>query len=285
MMIHSALVSQQSASLQNLVSGPMKEAQAKSALWDDIDMDTFVHFAEYVYTGDYSSLSVNRAESLPGVIYDDISPFRPVSGLEAVTVNTPFGEAVLESERTSWPSFGSIPAPDPLINWELGPKYRLVDKKTQKRSQQQAAKTYFFYLKYPLPPVPFSLATASRSHPQDTAAKANTLIFLRHARLYVFAEKWGIEALKMMALHKLHKTLCSYAVDRSRYSVIIDLVKYTYDNTPSRKPRDPLRELVTNYIAYEAKDIARSEQCLDLVQDVGDFARDLLSMVTLRGAF
>lgn len=95
----------------------------------------------------------------------------------------------------------------------------------------------------------------------------------------MFAEKWGIRPLKALVLHKLHVTLCEYKPYEARYSDIIELIRYTYEYTPCRKRTDPLRELVTQYVAHEQTQIAGSEPCLSLVEDGGPFARDLLSMV------
>jgi hypothetical protein len=39
-----------------------------------------------------------------------------------------------------------------------------------------------------------------------------TTVFLGHAQLYVFAEKWSIEDLKTLALFKLHKTLILFTL-------------------------------------------------------------------------
>lgn len=45
----------QSASLRGLVTGSMEEANSGKVVWEDVDEDTFVLFAEFVYTGDYAT--------------------------------------------------------------------------------------------------------------------------------------------------------------------------------------------------------------------------------------
>lgn len=58
------------------------------------------------------------------------------------------------------------------------------------------------------------------------------------------------------------------------------LIHYAYENTPCREPQDELRMLVTCYVADEgSKAIARSKQCLDLIEEGGAFARDLMSVI------
>src|ERR1700733_507674 len=52
--IHTELVAQHSSTLGALVSGPMAEAKENCAILEDVDEGTFVRFAEYMYTNDYS---------------------------------------------------------------------------------------------------------------------------------------------------------------------------------------------------------------------------------------
>ena len=66
---------------------------------------------------------------------------------------------------------------------------------------------------------------------------------------------------------------------QARYGDIIELARYTYENTPSRKEMDGLWGLVTRYVAMKARQIAGSKQFLLLVEGGGSFASDLLSMV------
>lgn len=53
--IHSAAVERLSKPLHALVNCGMKESVDRSVVWDDIDEQTFLAFAEFVYTGDYSA--------------------------------------------------------------------------------------------------------------------------------------------------------------------------------------------------------------------------------------
>ena len=140
---------------------------------------------------------------------------------------------------------------------------------------------HFQDLKFP-PPISYDLAKTHQPRPNENPAEDYTPVFLGHAKLYVFAEKYGIDPLKKLALHKLHGTLCQYTPYEARHIDVVELVRYVYDNTPSRKAMDKLRRMVTHYVAYQAKQIACSEPCLSLVEDGGPFARDVLSMVLER---
>lgn len=85
--------------------------------------------------------------------------------------------------------------------------------------------------------------------PNESSVKDYSPVFLGHAQLYVFAEKWGIESLLTLALHKLHATLCAYKPYKGRYGDVVKLIKYTYQNTPTQKRIDRLRALITKYVA------------------------------------
>lgn len=109
------------------------------------------------------------------------------------------------------------------------------------------------------------------------------VILLAHARLYVLAEIYNIKKLKSLALQKLHAILSqSNPYEAAYHRDVMVLIRYTYENTLSREHKDELRMLVSCYVADE-KAIAGSKQCLDLIEQVGAFARDLVSELLAGG--
>lgn len=108
----------------------------------------------------------------------------------------------------------------------------------------------------------------------DSPVEDYTPIFLGHARLYVLAEKYGVDKLKVTVLQKLRNTLRCYTTCEARDGDIAELVRYTYENTPTVTSIEGLRELVIRYVATEAKEIGVS-----LVADGGPIASDVLSMI------
>ena len=181
---------------------------------------------------------------------------------------------------------GEIQEEDPSVHgWGYGSPKTTVPKKSKKKSQQSSYHSRFHDLVYPLPTD--SPRSSEVPNSRDSFAMEDfTPVFLGHARLYVFADYWGVEPLKAITLNKLHKVLCNYTRHEARYGDVVELARYTYDNTPSRRRRDPLRELVVQYLVFEAKEIASSEQCLELVEKGGGFAKDLagLTMAHLKEA-
>jgi hypothetical protein len=112
-----------------------------------------------------------------------------------------------------------------------------------------------------------------------------TNVFLAHARLYTFAEKYLIEPLKQLTLHKLHKTLVAFDLYESRVGDVLELARYAYsDHTRSARTdeeeTDGLRNLVVEYMGYEIDTINKSKQFTDLLEEGGEFVRDFWAIVT-----
>lgn len=251
MTTHIALVAQQSPTLRALVSGFMKEAQTRTAIWKDVDEDTFARFAQFAYTEDYAPS--------PCSIEEDSSPLE-------------------HNDETLEDSVPGPPDSKPEQDWKIGLSSSFVTHKKDKKKRTQLVDRVGFYdLVYKVPCSNFANICKIRSN--ESLVEDYTLVFLSHAQLYVFAEKWGIKPLKVLVLHKLHATLCQYEVYEARYGDIIELIKYTYEYTPCRKHMDPLRKLVTQYVSFEQPQIAGSKPCLSLIEDGGSFSRDLLSML------
>lgn len=53
-MVHAEAIARQSDALNALVNGDMAEARLRRVVWDDIHVDTFVIFMQYIYQGFYS---------------------------------------------------------------------------------------------------------------------------------------------------------------------------------------------------------------------------------------
>ncbi|MCJ1240828.1 hypothetical protein MMC14_008832 [Varicellaria rhodocarpa] len=160
------------------------------------------------------------------------------------------------------------PPPDDWGYWTVS-----KSKKPKKPSCSSSKHPLFRNLDYPLPPL--------RSYCNSSLLISNTPnhdylpVFLSHARLCVFATEYKIPSLKALALNKLHSALSHFEPYETQHGDIIKLTTYVYRSSFIRK-KDPLRELVIQYIVQEAnRAIASSEQCLALVETCGD----LLAMV------
>lgn len=114
--------------------------------------------------------------------------------------------------------------------------------------------------------------------PNSHAKQDYTGVFLAHARLYVFADKYGIEPLESLSLHKLHITLKSFTLYRARIGDILKLVRYAYENGRDYES-NKLRALVSEYVACEIDTIGEAKRFLALMEEGGLFVRDFWKLV------
>jgi hypothetical protein len=108
-------------------------------------------------------------------------------------------------------------------------------------------------------------------------------VLLAHASLYVVAEKWGVESLKMLTLSKRHQTLKMLDLDAPKVQDIVELTRYAYSDeiTPDlQNGIDGLRELICHYIAANARMMAEYTTFTALIEDRGALIRDLWKLVT-----
>lgn len=249
-MLHAVLVAEQSLALDSMVNGPMKEAQDKVVIWKDVDEQIFALFAEFVYTGEYT---------LPAGGVEDQSPLP----IESSTVELEHGYGYAKKSKKKILNAVSVQA-------QLLPGQQSPQKRTKFRDLIHQS------------PTPASQVVAIPANKMP--GKHPNPNFLIHARIYVLAERYDIRKLKSLALSNLHANLSEYCpFGEVFYRDVVALVRYAYENTPTREKaedEDQLRRLVTCYVADEgSKAIARSKPCLDLIEEVGAFARDLVSEV------
>jgi len=118
----------------------------------------------------------------------------------------------------------------------------------------------------------------------DGLIESSGEVLLAHASLYVLAEKWGVNSLKILVLSKLHQTLSTLRLDASKVQEIINLARYTYldSSTPDLETDiDGLRKLISLYMAANVEIISEHTSFMVLIEGWGAFVRDLLKRVRL----
>ncbi|PIG85335.1 hypothetical protein AARAC_002771 [Aspergillus arachidicola] len=107
-----------------------------------------------------------------------------------------------------------------------------------------------------------------------------TPVFLGHARLYVLADKYGIESLTQLVLEKLRQTLNDFKLSAANVTDIIELVRFTYAHTRRLVTgRNELRTLVMMFIISSIGQIGETESFQKLLGDGGDFVVDFWQIV------
>ena len=110
-----------------------------------------------------------------------------------------------------------------------------------------------------------------------------TEVFLCHARLYVFADVYHVEALKALALYKLRRTLAKFYLYPERVPDVVLLLQYAYSHTMDHEESiDELRDLVTDYAVCVIEVIAQDPDLQALLSDRGALAKDLVTKLLNR---
>jgi hypothetical protein len=189
---------------------------------------------------------------------------QPLSLSTIVDKATPLSDE--PKENAFWGSFGT------------------PSKKAKKKSYLASAPTVvrtFSSLRFPL------LKSEDTCEPVVSDGPSENIdeVLLLHTSLYVLAEKWGIDSLKMLTLSKIHKTLTMIRLDLPKLDQIIDFMRYAYSNerTPDLETEmDELRELICHYLAAYAELTTRHTAFMALMEEGGPFARDLWKLVAPR---
>ncbi|KAI4227192.1 MAG: hypothetical protein L6R40_008221 [Gallowayella cf. fulva] len=263
--IHAKLVSRHSPPLDRMINGQMAEAQKGFAVLDEVDEGTFERFIEWAYKGYYTAADFELKTS---------SPPSPASSSNE------------ECETTEWMQepLADLPAePEPLteqpIVWDLGNFQS--GKKSKKAKTRQELKASFIRREHTVRRRTISLppTRANRGADEDY-----TEVFLSHARLYVFADKYDIQPLKTLALEELHDTLATYTLYRGRTGDILALLRYVYVKTGrSARGGEDLRMLLRDYLGYEMNVLMEDgEFKVLIIEDGGPVLEDFIKMVAKR---
>lgn len=257
-------------------NGQMKESGSRLAVLEDVEVDTFIAFCEYAYTGRYTVPSREDA----AVSEDGGSKGSQGSG------NLPVGSGRLDgnnntmetgnlSKPTSSQSLPQLSRPisggvststsgQALGNFPRGGGLG-GDNTTQTSSLFQSNSSPFgqhprlFFgtastsTKPPSenPPSQFHISQPKVQHPYDilweTFTKKHYSFFqaasisykpdlLFHAKLCVFATRYLVLSLQTQCLISLHRDLESFKLSTETASQILDLLEYTYENTGKQEP-------------------------------------------------
>jgi hypothetical protein len=256
----------------------MSEAKEECARLDDVDEATFGRYIRYAYTGDYlpTEPDVLVDSSLPSTTQPS-SKYASRSSIGQSQSNLNMGcftsddeverlgeEVALGSEYDSHRG-GYDERAIPISKSKKGRIFRAPESKKGRLWRKFKERSY----STPIPP--------SQPQKSQESCEDYTEVFLCHARLYSFAEKYDIAPLCRLSLKKLHCTLTEFTLDDDCQGSIIELMRYTYLNTPDlSESMDPLRSLVIHYATYVVEILAESDDFQTLLEELSQVGRDLV---------
>jgi hypothetical protein len=260
--VHTELVAQQSSALAALISGRMAEAKESCALLEDVDESTFVRFVEYMYTNDYL---------VPDpVIAQMTSKGTSEDGQDRI-------EPEPEPESTKQGSWSSIKKDNKKRKKSLmGDIWSMEALPEEPREEYRQCKKDQLWSE-------FTEAACVRHHepwePRQNKESCEdyTQVFLCHARLYIFSDRYGIEPLQELVPQKLRLILSTFILFDERVPDIVELVRFTYEHTMEHEEGiDKLRNLVMDYVTCQVEAIVNDRDFITLLQEPGALAKDLV---------
>ncbi|KAF4201463.1 hypothetical protein CNMCM8927_001559 [Aspergillus lentulus] len=210
--IHTAVVQNNSDPLYALISnGHMKESNTGNTTLEDVEVETFISFCEYAYTGAYVTPDRTLSQEAEG---RHLGP--SVDEGKEPSPNHIVCHARDEPLVDAEPTIADIPDP-----WD-SPIVRKKDKKKKKKNLCDVPPYERLWEEFRFLSLKFRIEPASSSPDPD---------ILFHAKLYVFATKYLIKPLRKQCLHSIHRDLWNFSLNRESTSVILDLLDFTYMHT------------------------------------------------------
>ncbi|OCL02376.1 hypothetical protein AOQ84DRAFT_434418 [Glonium stellatum] len=255
--LHAAAIAEQSPALNTLINGGMAEAKTKSVNFDDVLEEDFIRFCQFAYMGDYTTPPCIIEENTSGI--SEIQPKSPPPPPPPVAL--PDTNEIIVEADVGWAFSSPSSKKSKYSKKGIGKLAKLFDDRV-------------FSSILPRQRIINLCEPISNSDEQEDY----TPVFLAHARLYVFADKYGIESLKSLSLQKLHKTLKNFTLYRARVGDILKLVQYAYEHTADYG-NDSLRVIVAEYILCEIDTIGKTRKFSDLMEEGGAFVRDFWKLL------
>ncbi|KAF3480423.1 uncharacterized protein GIQ15_05770 [Arthroderma uncinatum] len=225
----------------------MAETHSRTVSWPDVDEDTFVRFCEFCYKDNYSNPSWQVDSS--------------VTPLVEVQESVEVADLITRMEEDLYRGWGRREPYHPK---------RAVGRNDIKN----------FWGPFP------TCSTSSIRHAVTSNTSAGqdfTPVFLAHAKLYVLADRYRVDNLRLLVLGKLHGTLQEFLPYKERIGDIVELVKFAYsdENTLGNGAgnTDDLRKLVARYVAFQVDSMRSSEEFMELLQKNCDLIHDFLAEI------
>jgi hypothetical protein len=274
--VSSALIAHQSPTLRTLIYGNFCEARNGCVTLDWVDEYTFTRFIQYAYTGDYDATGddavlapVDRRPDPPkvqesGIGKEQLEPAKRRRGVERQRPATDReGLETPKKQRPETPKVHTLRLSAVLSPWNKfnypNPLYKKL------RLGQYGLLQRFSHAANRFKRTQFTLS------PHST--EEYNKMFLRHAKMYVFADYYGISDLMDLSQNKLGELLFSVKLSGARLAGVIALMRYCYDEPAP----EALQSFVMMYAACRAEVLWKDAGFQDLVEEIPELSLDLIT--------
>ncbi|OAQ58902.1 hypothetical protein VFPPC_11371 [Pochonia chlamydosporia 170] len=289
--IHSGIVASLSAPLERLVNGEMQEATNGEVDWKVVDEGTFMCFWQYAYRGDYDidhettkpDTDSEEKTTVPGDLEGIVDPI----------------EKRMEEESTLQ-SWGDPAEPAPELADGLGDGWNNWVASTRKKKDKKKKGIEWLAEEIECKAEePRSLSKQEQlwarlvalrrtSHcpelnhlarvTEARGAFETKVQLLCHAKVYVFADCYGIVPLMALSFNKLHESLVNLNRHAESLAGFVTLMPYCYE-TPAP---DDLKNIVVLFAACEVERLRKNRQFEDLLEAHAEMGRDMFWAVLER---
>jgi len=263
-MLPKALVAHQSTTLNCLVNGEMSEARDGFAKLDDVDEATFARFGQWLYTGKYEVHDLGQLEDVPHITELHAWDY----GLSMKEKKKKERKMKLDGTWDSRVKQEDMEQANELTN--------PFDFSSEWSKRQAAWSTFTRNSKY---------APAMPPRANNTANYLDlTEVLLDHAKLYCFADKYGIESLAKMCLDELRICLIDCECHDTQMEGVVELLAFTAGNAPplSNNGGENLRSVVLDYFVVIYELVAENETFQELLERNGRIAKEFISVLRRR---
>ncbi|CRG88296.1 hypothetical protein PISL3812_05325 [Talaromyces islandicus] len=271
--VHSCPVSNLSSSLDSLMNGAMIEAKTRRVDWSDVDEDTFVRLCEYAYLHDYTPPSPHQMADCP-VDLEGTQRVPIKKRKKSKKVSVGFGGWPVEAEPVPEPELG--PEPEPELEPEPEKPQADEDELPYKEKSiwTRHLRDSFSRLTIDVPHNDKQVKDRFSSNP-NRKDQDFTPVFLGHARLFVLADKYGIESLCQLVLSKVSQTLKVFTLYHQSVAGVIEFARFVYSETLRHAHGiGALRNLATSYIVSALGQLGDNQDFEKLLEEGGDFVAD-----------
>jgi len=254
----------------------MAEATSNIATFGDVSVETFTRFCQFAYTRNYATPT-----------YKIVEVQQPSQNSTATKGESKFLTGIENGDNVVFLEPPTDPTEEDLV---VDDRRGFITTKKSKRiivrTPQQDLRKTLEKLRFDVP----SKWVEDVCHVRDNTNDEEdyTSVFLGHAELYVFADKWGVLDLKMQTLTKLHLTLTSFKLFEARRRDVVELLRFVYDNENTRDrgddagTGDELRTLVMLYTGCEFENLMKCSDFMELMGEGGELVQDLMKMLLRR---
>ncbi|KID95151.1 BTB/POZ fold protein, partial [Metarhizium majus ARSEF 297] len=268
--IHSYIVANLSPSLERFVNGPMEEAKAGKAKWESVSEDTFMCFWQFAYTGNYDVYTEQR-----------------VAWINTQVKTTDLGDSMDTRMEQSVDQIGVLvatliaeaePQPEPALVTEGYDTWEVKKEKRMKKKMSPLSKKERLWAKFTALRETSQSPNLSHQQRSETGIGSDARHLLSHAKVYVFADCYGIVPLMTLSYNKLHQSLVDLMMYAEDSDGVVALAQYCYETDVP----DDLRELVILFIACKIEILSANMQFKRLTETYGKLGFAVIELMVNR---